>query len=89
MLNQEDQSDLVSAGEPVGQLLQAAHHPLIPEVIGKRFRPFRQQLQNLWSDLSESQLEIQNKWTVSEQQSSQSGLRFSLLDVNVQQTLSA
>uniref|UniRef100_A0A674NXJ7 Uncharacterized protein n=1 Tax=Takifugu rubripes TaxID=31033 RepID=A0A674NXJ7_TAKRU len=27
------ETDLLSAGEPVGQLLQAAHHSLIPEVV--------------------------------------------------------
>lgn len=49
-------TDLVSTGQPVGQLLQAPHHPLIPEVIRKCFRPLSQQLHQLWRHLTETNL---------------------------------
>lgn len=50
-------SDLFSTGQPVGQLLQAAHHPLVPEVVREGFRPLRQQLEDLRGDLPHSHLE--------------------------------
>lgn len=58
-------TDLVSTGQPVGQLLQAAHHPLVPEVVWEGLRPLRQQLQDLGSDLPDSHLTIQHKHMIS------------------------
>lgn len=54
-------SDLFSTGQPVGQLLQAAHHPLVPEVVREGFRPLRQQLEDLWGDLPHSHLEEEDQ----------------------------
>lgn len=48
---QDENTDLVSTGQPVGQILQAAHHPLVPEVVREGFRPLRQQLEDLRADL--------------------------------------
>lgn len=42
----------------MGQLLQTAHHSLIPEVIREGLRPLRQQLEDLWSDFPDSLLKI-------------------------------
>lgn len=54
-------TNLLSAGEPVGQLLQTAHHSLIPEVIREGLCPLCQQLENLWSDFPDSLLKIQRE----------------------------
>lgn len=47
----DGKTDLVATGQPVGQILQAAHHPLVPEVVREGFRPLRQQLEDLGGDL--------------------------------------
>lgn len=54
-------ADLFSTGQPVGQLLQAAHHPLVPEVVREGFRPLRQQLEDLRGDLPHSHLEEEDQ----------------------------
>ncbi len=54
-------TDLVSTGQPVGQLLQAPHHPLVPEVVWEGLRPLCQQLEDLGSGLPDSHLTMQGK----------------------------
>lgn len=44
-------TDLISSGQMMAHLFQAAHHPLISEVIGKRLCPLSQQLQDLGTKL--------------------------------------
>lgn len=55
-------TDLVSAGQPVCQLLQATHHPLVPEVVREGFCPLGQQLEDLWSDLPDSHLKYVDQY---------------------------
>lgn len=61
LLSFKVETDLLSAGEPVGQLLQAAHHSLIPEVVREGLRPLRQQLEDLWGDFPDSLLKTQHR----------------------------
>lgn len=47
---------LVSTGHLVRHVLEATHHPLVPEVVGKRLRPLSQQLHQLGRHLAEPDL---------------------------------
>ena len=40
----------------MGEVLDAAHHPLVPEVVGKRLRPLGEELHDLGRDLPDSPL---------------------------------
>lgn len=51
----------------MGQLLQAAHHPLISEVIREGFCPLCEQLEDFWSDLPDSHLKRQDEHTSNQQ----------------------
>lgn len=56
-------TDLISSGQMMAHLFQAAHHPLISEVIGKRLCPLSQQLHDLWSNVPYSDLRTTRKKT--------------------------
>lgn len=75
----------------MGQLLQAAHHSLIPEVIREGLRPLRQQLEDLRSDFPDSLLEIQRELINNRNNKAQAALKGSwcsyLVGVRVTQPL--
>lgn len=48
----------------MGELLQAPHRPLVPEVIRKGLGPLRQQLEDLGGDLPDSHLMRRQKHRV-------------------------
>lgn len=50
-------SHLIPSGHVVRHVLEAAHHPLVPEVVRKRLRPLGQQLHQLRRHLAETNLE--------------------------------
>lgn len=49
-------ADLVAPGHMLRHVLQAAHHPLIPEVVRKRLCPLSQQLDQFGCHLTEAYL---------------------------------
>lgn len=49
-------TDLISSGYVVRHVLEASHHPLVPEVVRKRLCPFGQQLHQLGRHLTETNL---------------------------------
>ena len=56
IFNSRFDTDLISSGYVVRHVLQASHHPLVPEVVRKRLRPFGQQLHQLGRHLTETDL---------------------------------
>lgn len=51
------QTDLIPSGHVLRHVLEAAHHPVISEVVRERLGPFGQQLHQLWRYLTETDLE--------------------------------
>ena len=49
-------TNLVTSGHVVRHVLEAAHHPVVPEVVWKRLRPLGQQLHQLRCYLTETDL---------------------------------
>lgn len=49
-------ANLIPSSHMVRHVLEAAHHPLIPEVVWKRLGPLRQQLHQLGGHLTETDL---------------------------------
>lgn len=53
---EQTDANLVPSGDVVRHVLQAAHHPLVPEIVRKRFCPLGQQLHQLRRHLTEADL---------------------------------
>ena len=52
-------TNLVAPSDVVRHVLEAAHHPLVPEVIGEGLGPLRQQLHQLGGHLADTDLTTQ------------------------------